>query len=320
MIRNRILDFFKAVATAGVQFSGTAKLLGRTSAGGGDGQEVSLGTALEFSGGALAVKLGTGATQAAAGNHTHAHTSSSIELTGNEKIAPSMMGRLVRLVGFDLNTSLTGDDPAVDGFVIVEGPGTISGNEPTLIVPALRTALITWTTGQNVAGTITYHLTGDPSTILLTENTPDTPVSITASGSPTIGGSPVTIGTLLLAETSYVEGEWTRTYSSNGSISPPGSGRWFIVTTVEGLPGSSVTHYLNGATAGGWSSVENDLGNDASAYTYSAYGNAGGTFIFTNGDQITQAAFIGQAARFGSASPYRWFRAAVVDPAVWEQF
>lgn len=60
MIRNRILDFFKAVTTAGVQFSGTAKLLGRTSSGGGDGQEISLGTGLGFTGTTLNITLVAG--------------------------------------------------------------------------------------------------------------------------------------------------------------------------------------------------------------------------------------------------------------------
>lgn len=60
MIRNRIADFFKAVSTSGVQFTSTARLLGRTSAGGGDGQEISLGTGLGFTGTTLNITLVAG--------------------------------------------------------------------------------------------------------------------------------------------------------------------------------------------------------------------------------------------------------------------
>lgn len=290
-IRNRIFDFLRTVTTAGVQFASTAKLLGRTSSGGGDGQEIALGNALAFSG------------------NTLEFASVTTTLTDDDLLHPEMMGGLVRLAGFVLTADAAGGDELGVGFVVAQGPGTIRGGNGDLDVPDSWMALVT-STGPSSS----YQLIGNPTVLLSERDAPDVPTTIAISGSLTTNGSTVvTPGTLLICGSTTE----SRSYSSDGNASPPVSGAWFVLAAIEGM-GSSLFYYLNGSPVAIWAGNAGST-QDPSEYSYIAESPATGTATVVNGD-ILPAFAIGQTYRVGQSPPYRWFRAAEVNPTVWEEF
>jgi hypothetical protein len=92
-LRNRITEFVRNVAFSGVQFATSARLLGRASSGAGDGQEISLGTGLGFTGMTLNVTLVAGADYLTPGGAAAAYQPLDSDLTAIAALSTTTYGR-----------------------------------------------------------------------------------------------------------------------------------------------------------------------------------------------------------------------------------
>lgn len=240
-------------------------------------------------------------------NGSDGRVSLPVTMTGNDHLRPAMMGQLVNLDGYTLSVSLTGDDTPVNGFVIAQGPGTISGGQGDLDVPELMQALISYSNG----GSTSYQLVGASKTILTDGlGPPSTPQTVSITGSLTVDGNTiVTPGTLYLVSSNDSQ----RQYTSTGEF-PVAYG--FFLVTSDGI-GATLYYYQSGVQVASWTGETASV--DPSQDEFTGVSPATGTAVVTNGD-VRAASFIGQTCRAGLGSPYQWYRAAEINPTIWEEF